>query len=294
MLYKYFGNLDFAEAVIKNSQVHLELPSDYNDIYDSSLRIDEDGLCTVMGPFATFCDLLWNVSEGKYQKSLIAARKIVADNPYLIQKGFSLYHMVDLQHRINEHLDKKELERDCISVLGNQAIVQDDSAKITCFSERWDSLLMWAYYAKSYSGVCLGFDTSGDSKLWDDCQKVQYSKYFLPDVGTWENYFRKSEEWSHEQEWRIAVITDKEFLAVNRPSCIILGPRMSRDDRDRIILLAKQYEIQVYELVQSNREYKLERRMLHDFSLPEVDSEEEKIRNIVNENLEDYIFPAKT
>ena len=36
-LYKYFRNLDYAYDVLSNQRVHFELPSEYNDIFDSAM-----------------------------------------------------------------------------------------------------------------------------------------------------------------------------------------------------------------------------------------------------------------
>lgn len=43
-LFKYYGNIDYARDAVENSRIHLEPPSAYNDIYDSSQRIGAEDL----------------------------------------------------------------------------------------------------------------------------------------------------------------------------------------------------------------------------------------------------------
>lgn len=40
-LFKYYGNADYARDAIENSRIHLEEPSLYNDIYDSSTNLTD-------------------------------------------------------------------------------------------------------------------------------------------------------------------------------------------------------------------------------------------------------------
>lgn len=38
-LYKYYGNIAYAKDAIEKHRIHLEMPAEYNDIYDSSYSI---------------------------------------------------------------------------------------------------------------------------------------------------------------------------------------------------------------------------------------------------------------
>lgn len=33
---------------------------------------------------------------------------------------------------------------------------------LLCFSEVWDSILLWSHYAEKHAGIVLGFDVSAD------------------------------------------------------------------------------------------------------------------------------------
>ena len=45
---------------------------------------------------------------------------------------------------------------------------------ICCFSKLYDSILMWAHYANSHTGICLKFDTTKDSDFF---KKPLYANY---------------------------------------------------------------------------------------------------------------------
>jgi len=90
-----------------------------------------------------------------------------------------------------------------ISILGI------DRIGVLCLSASDRTPLMWAHYAESHSGVCLGFDSSMQPLA--RAFPVQYSNT-RPIVDlTVDNHkqaliktlYSKSNDWCHEQEWRL-------------------------------------------------------------------------------------------
>jgi Protein of unknown function (DUF2971) len=82
---------------------------------------------------------------------------------------------------------------------------------LICMSDNWASPLMWAHYARSHTGVCLGFDIRADLPL-----QVHYEpervRTLLNDIEplhglneeTMKTVLRtKYEAWSYEREWRL-------------------------------------------------------------------------------------------
>jgi hypothetical protein len=70
----------------------------------------------------------------------------------------------------------------------------------------------------------------------------------------------KSTEWSYEKEWRI-VLPIGEGKGFNRPffqpEAVYLGTRMSRENKETIINIAKQKQISVYQMKMKSNEFKL-------------------------------------
>ncbi len=48
---------------------------------------------------------------------------------------------------------------------------------VFCFSEVWDSILMWAHYANNYNGYCIEYDVKQVKKyMTDNLYPVLYEK----------------------------------------------------------------------------------------------------------------------
>ncbi len=120
----------------------------------------------------------------------------------------------------------------------------NDVYGVTCFSEKPDSLLMWAHYAAAHSGVVIGFRTKHASFLGlGHLLPVQYRvrRPVLRSTISQESVLQllstKSREWAHEREWRIAArLKDctrngKLWLRSFDPECVavlVLGARAKR------------------------------------------------------------------
>lgn len=86
---------------------------------------------------------------------------------------------------------------------------------ILCFSDNWQSPVMWAHYADKHKGVCLGFDI-GELNGEPLAHPVSYAPERLPFqldqekdlMGIDERYVRallytKAQQWSYEREYRV-------------------------------------------------------------------------------------------
>lgn len=252
-LYKYYGNLEYAKDVIENNRIHFESPKDYNDVYDSATYITDSQILNMSYPkdmvFKVLLMCLQDKEDiDKFNNDFITSyvEKVEIKIETIIKEFYSFFPIVDK----NLALD---LFRTVLS-LGN--IYISDEPKISCFSENRDSLLMWSYYANSHKGVCLEFDLKNDKTLCEHCYKVQYSKHF--NVGDESYvYFTKSEEWQHEQEWRI-VSYDADYIETQTLKAIYLGYLMEPDDRWAFYKLGIKYKLDVYFVKPSITEYKLE------------------------------------
>lgn len=96
----------------------------------------------------------------------------------------------------------------------NLKFVRDRSTRqlgFTCFSANWESPLMWAHYAESHTGVCLGIDIVEE----DTIRKMVYESERLkglfvankPIAGASEETLMKVlttkyKQWEYENEWR--------------------------------------------------------------------------------------------
>src|SRR5690606_51795 len=95
-------------------------------------------------------------------------------------------------------------------VIGNE--FDDKHFGIACFSEKWDSILMWTHYADNHRGYCIGFDEKmlRISQLFEKIKRVEYSQNYpgLDPLNKHKKidelkYFIKSLDWEYEKEFRL-------------------------------------------------------------------------------------------
>lgn len=255
-LYKYYSNYDYAADAIVNQRVHLEYPQDYNDVYDSMMRVTSGEILKSLYNLRKYlCKNLKAKTDPKYHQLLNSWADIDPDN------HASIHNFLEYACNQDKTIDRKELLAQCINAVTDQGLIRPQNVKVSCFSERKDSLLMWAYYAGNYSGVCLEFDAKSDPMLNKYCSKVQYSHTIFsdenPDSRFDDNYFIKSYEWSHEQEWRLVTRTDEEYFPTKTLSSIILGVRIPQEQLERFVKLGVEYDIGVYLMMPDKQNFRL-------------------------------------
>jgi hypothetical protein len=84
---------------------------------------------------------------------------------------------------------------------------------LLCFSRHWHNPVLWAHYAESHKGLCLGFDVP------DGQQAVEYVKgpvqlthvgpFVSPDIAN-KMLFTKYEHWQYEEEIRLWAKLDQK------------------------------------------------------------------------------------
>jgi len=98
-----------------------------------------------------------------------------------------------------------------------------DKYKICSLSKRPDNMVVWSYYAKDHTGVCIGFEIN--ASLLDQQQiklmNVSYEYNYIPSVPgikkaedisdevLSELFCRKLNYWEHEAECRLLASLDK-------------------------------------------------------------------------------------
>lgn len=144
-----------------------------------------------------------------------------------------------------------------------------EAVYVFCFSEVWDSLLMWAHYANNYNGFCIEYDISKVSeRIIDKLYPVLYEKDYIDITSGLINLnentglicnLAKAEEWSYEKEWRIVDYSYHPIYFRKALRAIYLGKNCEKGVRKEILNWAKENGKEVYSVQASNTQYKLER-----------------------------------
>ncbi len=117
---------------------------------------------------------------------------------------------------------------------------------ICSFSESYSPILMWTHYTKNHTGFCIEYNLKNlnpenpfknsiypiiyDQDLFDitDFLKIN-SKEIKNHLYMLQSIFRKSHDWSYEEEWRVVhpfgTVPSPRSLRTPEPSSILLGSR---------------------------------------------------------------------
>lgn len=251
-LYKYFSNYEYVKDCIENKRIYLSTPDKFNDIYDSTFVVtinDLDRLCNTGKNMLAWVERALN----RDNKGIIKYEDYSSD----FDKCKNLKQVVELCQRYYPELNYDALLKNFVTVLGLNKLIQVDNNKVCCFSETALSILMWSYYANNHSGVCLMFDFNDDQVLASNCHKVQYTDFYLTDIGSYCNYFIKSRQWEHEQEWRIVCETKSDYLPYKNNVSIIIGARNDMVTAFNYYELAHKYKLDLYKVETSPNSFNL-------------------------------------
>ncbi|KIL74356.1 DUF2971 domain-containing protein [Bacillus badius] len=150
---------------------------------------------------------------------------------------------------------------------------------LTCFSKCNDSILMWSHYAKNHTGFCIEYDFTQphiDPGLIRNLQPVIYTDnifdmtpYIMQAVKSKSEYNNlwitygalfKSNEWKYEKEWRMTFPLGKGSgfnSPLFKPKAIYLGSKITEEDKEKIMPIAQQKQISVFQMKMKNDEFKL-------------------------------------
>lgn len=176
-LYKYRSPGEGTKAMFSANTVWFANPHEFNDPFDCQITADTTNTRLELERFMlkTRPELQWRPSD------LTALMEVGTEDP-------KAWHQM-----VNDSI------RSIVNTTG-----------ISCFSENFDNLLMWAHYATSHSGVCLKFDLLADPSFFVTPVKVLYSADYPlynqvrgDDTLAEKLLNTKSIDWAYEQEWRI-------------------------------------------------------------------------------------------
>ena len=152
---------------------------------------------------------------------------------------------------------------------------------VSCFSEKCDSLLMWAHYAHNHKGMCVEYDLSKFNSILGftpapviyDNEKIRLQTIDPNNIFVFltNSLLHKSLEWSYENEWRI--IRDSgscgelwnyekkgALLSSIRPSSIILGCDAEEQFSYKVKKLCNDNKIDLYKMEKDDIEYILNKK----------------------------------
>ena len=296
-IYKY-TSLESAVSILKSGGVALNNPKDFNDPNDCSFVQDKkdkekiEKLITdyfiykVVSELVSLNKLKLNKSSrailAELQKEMDSMKRLLEKNLYFDRiPGFNL--IAKMIGSKSKHLDvlvakaKKEFQEKIDEAVNNAK----ETALISCFSKRNNSILMWSHYANSHKGVCIEYERPDliDFRNVTYQQERPYIKMYkavshavaLDILGkketddeiamhlkeTLDPFFVKSPDWSYEEEVRCLYSKTKlndsieydgkrYILNIGYPTAIYIGCKTSGDELDHLYRLAENRGIPIY------------------------------------------------
>ena len=245
--YKY-TSLASAIKIIKSGSVILNNPNNFNDPFDTNIIIDEQNKQETL-------NLMYNYYLLKEIRNLVNNKSLKLN---VSQKA--LFSIIKTEFKAFDKLSKKQNEyqelpflNDCIDlikdlnpsfstfldsidkqfdeIINGIITTEKEKLRITCFSKRNDSILMWSHYGDSHRGVCFEFEDDRDifkDVIYQDERpyfdfKTIVARILMADYKNVEckldedkykdiflnPFFIKQNDWNYEHELR-CVLSDNE------------------------------------------------------------------------------------
>lgn len=238
-LYRYRGNLEFVADEIENDHIYMSPLSKLNDPFDSSYAMSYEDAYQSREHLTYFYHSAYFLNREPWHKNLAEYIKSLPDNPVTLEEFSNIVSTFASSQGmfVNPLAICKTYYLHCMYMLPQRRC----SGKVACFSETWESIPMWSYYANAHKGVCLKYDF----KLLDNSnityknicsslQKVWYSEQRYKDDKGMFTPFVKSLQWAHEQEWRLFRESTENYIYIPCLSEIYLGINFDWNNIDRI------------------------------------------------------------
>lgn len=264
-LYRYRSNIEYIIDEIQHQYIHLSDLSSLNDPFDSSCVVSYEEALSQRYPFSFFwrtCDFLRN---NEWYDSVRQDTKIYWDDPVSLEEFSTIVSSCipsDTPSLFKDPTATSEVYyKRCLWFPEKRF----PTGKVACFSERNNALPMWSYYANSHRGVCFKYDL----RMLDlsdpvyEITKKSIHKVWYSDVchedkdGTFSPFF-KSQEWSHEQEWRLFRTSGDSHLHFPCMTEIYLGVNFDGMLNDIALAIEKSgREIKLYRALPCRDSFKL-------------------------------------
>lgn len=177
-IYKY-TSLKSAIKILESNAVALNNPQNYNDPFDSVIDFDDADIeksISIVVEYYLIQEFL-KLLNNKNIKVGFLTKLIMKWDRFGINLKLKLSKKNKYYESIPRYAAKKgENSFDELKEMFTNEIIQKvkevrNNALISCFSKRYDSILMWSHYGDKHKGICVEFDRP-DKDFLD----VKYSK----------------------------------------------------------------------------------------------------------------------
>lgn len=187
-LYKY-TSLKSAIKILESNAVALNNPQNYNDPFDSVIDFDDDDIeksISIVVEYYLIQEFLKllnnkNIKVGFLSKLIMKWDRFGINLKLKISKKNKYYDSIPGAQALTKFVVRyaaqkgeksfEELKEKFTNEIIQKVKESRNNALISCFSKRYDSILMWSHYGDKHKGICIEFD-----RPEKDFLDVKYSK----------------------------------------------------------------------------------------------------------------------
>lgn len=288
-LYKYRST---AEHNLRNLEQGVEwqsYPTEFNDPFDASLTISTAAVKKEMFKEQWFERISQKITLTPKEKIEI----VNADDPISMFIKIGISHDPSLQEHTAKDLDElvgkidMAINLELETMILNYSKTASSGYLVSCFSEEKDNRLMWSHYADNHRGYCVGYNFK-EQGPGNPLVRILHPTIYNPERFDATEYYKnitrngtkdfnnlygmyptisKDKVWEYEKEWRTVnplfgpgiPLADSEHRLLNmpRPIGIYLGARIDESDKGKILAIAKNKHIAVYQITLDRDGYAL-------------------------------------
>lgn len=266
LLYRYRSCNKLALENFQNDLVWMSNPIEFNDPYDtiftySSESITEDTIGKKCMQYLIKCNHTNGVELNEEEINILENYSFRECMAYLLKKDSRYVYLFEQVEDCALYNNLHNSNAD-ITLL-NKAKDLQKSLNVCCFSQNFNSILMWSHYSDFHRGFCLEYDFR-DTDFQSKIEPVIYSDNIVDITDYIINekivnpFFvkytamRKYTDWKYEQEWRLIENGKEELkgytLKLPSPKSIFLGCNISKWYETRLIKIAKAKSMKIYKM----------------------------------------------
>lgn len=212
--------------------------------------------------------------ESKYWEEVVFEGKIY------LSKASSFNDPFDCRANISLRALKKGKFRDAlVNRFGNgvdkitreqmDGIVEDlrGDIYVFCFSELYNSILMWSHYAKNNTGFCVEYDTSLiKDYIKQNLVPVLYENKYIDITNSIISSNKnsgiicsivKARDWEYEKEWRLIEYEANHKYLKKQISAIYLGINCDTKNQERVVSWGNENKVKILKMKRSDSKYEL-------------------------------------
>ena len=310
-IYKY-TSLESAIKILESNAVALNNPQNYNDPFDSVIDFDADDIeksISIVIEYYLIQEFLKllndkNIKVGFLTKLIMKWDRFGINLNLKVSKKNKYYDSIPGAQTLtkfivryvakNEEKTFDELKEKYTNEIIQKVKKVRNNSLISCFSKRYDSILMWSHYGDKHKGICIEFDRP-DKDFLDVKYSTKRCKFDLEDTTRRvlgymlsneevdvndkglircisKPFIVKSLDWQYEEEVRCILSSNSEGVIVGdelnlytmptRITKIYIGCKVDTksNEYEELLRIANERNIEIVKLTESETTFSLKER----------------------------------